>query len=129
MIYILQNIVPILVATIVGLALGTLTQRGIAGTGTRPGMIATAFIGEFWLCAILAGALILAPPKADPWIMAIGSAVVIWIGFVVPATVVTLRYRSASAASIGGDCAHWLLVMVAQAVVLKAMGLVAPAGG
>lgn len=128
MIYIVQNIVPILIATIAGLVVGTLIQRAIGGTGTNVSMVATAFIAEFWLCAILAGALILAPQKADPWVMAVGSAVVIWIGFVVPATVVTLRYRSASAASIAGDCAHWLMVMVMQAVVLKTIGLVAPAG-
>lgn len=128
MIYIVQNLVPILVATLAGLAFGTLFQHLTANTGTKPGMIATAFVAEVWLCAILAGALILAPPKADPWIMAVGSAVVIWIGFVVPATVATLRYRSASAGGIARDCAHWLGVMVVQAVVLKAIGLVAPAG-
>jgi hypothetical protein len=128
MIYILLNLVPILAATVLGLALGYVHHR-LAGGGARmpsPGLIITAALGEFWLAAILAGALILAPPKADPWIMAVGSAVVIWAGFVLPLLAITLGYRGVPVRLIVRDCGHWLILMVAQAVLMKAMGLVPP---
>jgi hypothetical protein len=128
MIYILLNLVPILAATVLGLALGYVHHR-LAGGGARTpsrGLIITAALGEFWLAAILAGALILAPPKADPWIMAVGSAVVIWAGFVLPLLAITLGYRGVPVRLIVRDCGHWLILMVAQAVLMKAMGLVPP---
>jgi hypothetical protein len=58
--------------------------------------------------------------------MAIGSALVIWIGFVVPATIVTLRYHRHGWATVARDCGYWLVVMVVQALVLKSWGLVPP---
>ena len=123
MIYIVENAVPILAATLAGLLVGALFYPAAS---RRPGLIATAFIAEAWFAAILAGALILAPAKADPWVMAIGTAVVIWIGFVVPALVVTLRVRQVPNTGVVRDIAHWLAVMVAQAAVLHAIGLHAP---
>lgn len=128
MIYIVLNLVPILAATMLGLVLGYVHHR-LAGGGARtpsPGLIVTAALGEFWLASILAGALILAPPKADPWIMAVGSAVVIWAGFVLPLLAITLGYRGVPVRLIARDCGHWLILMVAQAVLMKAMGLVPP---
>ena len=89
MIYIANNAVPILVATLAGLAVGLAFYPSFRSVGGS----LTAFVAEFWFAAILAGALILAPAKADPWVMALGTAVVIWLGFVVPALVVTLRAR------------------------------------
>lgn len=124
MIYIQLNAVPILVATLAGLLAGYLVLRRRQSIG----FWLTAFAAEAWFAAILAGALILAPPKAAPWIMAIGSAVVIWIGFVVPATIVTMRQRNIAWRAVAGDCAAWLAVMVVQALVLKTMGLVPPPG-
>lgn len=124
MIYIVQNIVPILAATIAGLLVGALFYPVAA---RRLGLIVTAFIAEFWFASILAGALILAPAKADPWVMAVGTAVVIWIGFVVPALVVTLRVRGVTTMGVVRDAGHWLAVMVVEAVVLHAIGLSAPA--
>lgn len=128
MIYILLNLVPIVAATALGLALGYVHHR-LAGGGARtpsPGLIVTATFGEFWLASILAGALILAPPKADPWVMAVGSAVVIWAGFVLPLLAITLGYRGVPVRLIARDCGHWLILMVAQAVLMKSMGLVPP---
>ena len=86
----------------------------------------SAFIAEAWFAAILAGALILAPAKAGSWTMALGSAVVIWIGFVMPALAVTLRYRGLPRRVVALDCGHWLGLMLVQAVVLKLIGLTAP---
>lgn len=132
MIYIVQNALPILAATIAGLAFAAVWYGFLGRTGEPgvrhygPGLIVTDFIAEFWFASILAGALILAPAKADPWAMAIGTAVVIWIGFVVPALVVTLRHRGEGAWTVALDCGHWLGVMIVQAFVLKAIGLVAP---
>lgn len=130
MIYILLNIVPILVATFVGLLIGAVHHRLVGGSTPRPspGLIALAALGEFWLAAILAGALILAPPKADPWIMAIGSAVIIWAGFVLPSMMITLAYRGLARRIVIADSVHWLNVMVAQAIVMKLIGLMPPPG-
>ena len=122
MIYIANNAVPILLATLAGLLIGAATYpalRSVRGS-------LTAFIAEFWFASILAGALILAPAKADPWVMAVGTAVVIWAGFVLPALVVTLRGRGVGAGGVARDAGHWLVVMVAEAVVLHLIGLSAP---
>ncbi len=122
MIYILNNVVPILLATLAGLLVGAAVYPALR----RPAPLAVAFVAEFWFAAILAGALILAPPKAGAWVMAVGTAVVIWIGFVAPALVVTLRARNAAAGAIARDVGHWLAVMVVEAVVLHAIGLTGP---
>ncbi|WP_295528984.1 DUF1761 domain-containing protein [Novosphingobium sp. Chol11] len=126
MIYIVLNVLPILLATCAGLCISAAVywpRRGTVGPVT---LAATAFIGEFWLCSILAGALILAPPKAGAWTMALGSAFVIWLGFVAPALIVTQRARAQAWRPIAADCAHWLAVMLAQALVLKSIGLIPP---
>lgn len=129
MIYILLNLWPIGVATLIGLIIGAAYHRLSGGVARPPtGLVLSAALAEFWLAAILAGALILAPPKADPWVMAIGSAVVIWAGFVVPVLVVTLGYRGVPRRRIVGDCGHWLVVMAVQAVAMKAIGLIPPPG-
>ncbi|MBV8973113.1 MAG: hypothetical protein JO290_12575 [Sphingomonadaceae bacterium] len=122
MIYIVNNAVPILLATLAGLLVGIALYPELR----RPAPLAVAFVAEAWFAAILAGALILAPPKAGAWVMTIGTAVVIWIGFVAPALVVTLRARGIATLSIGRDVFHWLLVMVVEAIVLHAVGLTAP---
>ena len=126
--YIVTNAVAILLATCAGLAIGLAYQmipREQVG-GSPIVLFITAFIAESWLAAILAGALILAPPQADPWVMAIASAVVIWIGFVVPVLVVTHVFRRLPASAIVLDCTHWFVVMVVQAAVLHGSGLVHP---
>jgi hypothetical protein len=122
MIYIVLNALPILAATVAGLLAGLLLHRDQRSAADW----VVTFIAQAWFAAILAGALILAPPKAAAWVMAIGSAVVIWIGFVVPATIVTLRYRHTEWSAVLRDCAYWLIVMVVQALVLKSWGLVPP---
>ncbi len=122
MIYIKLNAIAILVATLAGLLAGVVVRQQRRSIG----FYLTAFVAQAWFAAILAGALILAPPKAAPWVMAIGTAVVIWIGFIVPATIVTLRQRGQAWGAVGGDCLYWLAVMVVQALVLKSMGLVPP---
>ncbi len=134
MIYIVMNALPIAAATAAGLAaslllrwlLGRLGIGAAASTVLRPAVLIAVVLAQAWLCAILAGALILAPPEAGAWIMAIGSAVVIWIGFVVPTTIVNHAHRGLSAGAMAVDSLCWLAVMVTQAVVLKSIGLVPP---
>lgn len=129
--YIIVNAVAILVATIAGLVVSAayrLTAGPRVGSlerhGARPfPLLVAAVVGEFWLASILAGALILAPPQADPWIMALGSAVVIWIGFIVPVLAVTHLFRGLSLAVAALDSGHWIAVMLVQAAVLHLMGL------
>lgn len=133
MIYIVLNALPIAVATGCGLAAGLLTRwlagrlgRGSPDPRLAPSVIVAIVLAQAWLCAILAGALILAPPEAGAWIMAVGSAVVIWIGFVVPATVVNHGHRGLSAGAMTVDSLSWLATMITQAVVLKSIGLTPP---
>ncbi|KAB7648847.1 hypothetical protein [Polymorphobacter fuscus] len=126
MIYILLNAVPILAATLAGLLVGLVYHRLSRLPQAGIGLVVTVALAQAWFAAILAGALILAPDKAGGWTMAIGSAVVIWIGFVVPTVVVTLRGRRIDAGAVAVDCVYWLVVMLVQAVVLKSIGLVPP---
>lgn len=126
MIYIILNLEPILLATLAGLLVGAAYLR-VAGLSLRgPGLLLTTAIAQGWFAAILAGALILAPAKAGDWTMALGSAVVIWIGFVAPVNIVTLRARRHGWSTVITDSLYWLAVMVVQAVVLKSWGLVPP---
>jgi hypothetical protein len=126
MIYILLNAVAIISATLAGLVVGALYMRLVGLPQRGLGFLVTAIVAQGWFAAILAGALILAPAKAGDWTMAIGSAVVIWIGFVVPVSVVTLRARRYAWSAAVMDSLYWLVVMLVQALVLKSIGLVPP---
>lgn len=121
MIYIVLNAVPIGLATLLALLLAQFIDRPRTVTAWIVALLST-----LWLGAILAGALILAPPKAPVWVMTIGSAVVIWAGFVVPALATSLLMAGQRWAKIARACLWWLLVMVAQAVVMRLVGLVPP---
>ena len=126
MIYIVLNLVPISLATLAGLLVGAAYVRLARLPARGIGLLATAAVAQAWFAAILAGALILAPAKAGDWTMALGSAVVIWIGFVAPVSIVTLRARQQRWAAVLLDCLYWLVVMLVQALVLKSWGLVPP---
>ena len=130
MIYIVINFMPIFLATLAGIAVSAAFYRtrlvGGSPSAGLLGLSVTAFLAEFWLCSILAGALILAPPKAGAWMMALGSAYIIWVGFLVPALILTLRLRGQPWRAVAFDCGHWLVVMLVQAIVLKSIGLIAP---
>ena len=141
--YIWLNLWPILAGTVAGFAFGALwygllAEPWMRAAGLTADDIAAAgrstvwsyvisFAAEFWIACILAGALILAPPEAGPWTMAIGSAVVIWIGFVLPTTAVNNMFAMRPRRLIGIDAGHWLLVFVVQVVVMQLWGLVPPA--
>lgn len=145
MVYILINWLPILIAAVAGFAFGAayyavlgkpwmaaagLTPEKIEGpdgkTSSAPFII--AFIAEFWIASILAGSLILAPEEAGEWVMAIGTAVVIWIGFVVPVMVVNHRYQMAPWSLTFIDAGHWLGVMLLHVIVLQSIGVTPPPG-
>ena len=121
MIYIVINAIPIGLATLLGLLIGQFVDRPKGITGWLVALLATA-----WLCAILAGALILAPPRAPPWVMATATAVVIWIGFVVPALATSLLMAGQRWARIGRACLWWLVVMLVLVVVMILVGLTPP---
>lgn len=127
MVYILDNFLPILAATaagfVFGLAWHALFSRNHAG-GWRHVVV---FGLEFWIACILAGAIILAPPEAGAWTMAIGSAVVIWIGFVAPTIAASGLYAVRPGKAMAVDAGHWLGVFLVQVAILQAWGLVAPA--
>ncbi len=122
MIYVVQNALPILIAAAFSIALAVIWYRRALPIGAT----ITLFVAQAWLAAILAGALILAPPKGGVWTMTIGSAVVIWAGFVAPAIVASYRVRAIAWRRAGQDAAYWLVAMVVQAVVMRLIGLTAP---
>ncbi len=142
MIYIWQNIIPILAATIAAFAFGGLyywvlrkPYLNAAGTNAmaaekRPGLLhyIAIFIAEFWMAAILAGAVILAPTDqgAGPWTMALGSAFIIWIGFVLPALFVNYRLLGLSRRLVLIDTLHWLIAMMLMAATVQAIGVSSP---
>lgn len=132
--YILLNAVPILAATGAGLLLSFAYHAiiganlgGMVGRPSPPLLLATTFLMQLWLCCILAGALILAPTDqgAGPWTMALGSAVVIWIGFVAPVIATLYCYRGVGRDLAFLDGLAWLLVMLTQAAVLRGIGVAA----
>lgn len=127
MIYIWLNILPILAATVAGFLLSLLWLRRARRLPSLPNAL-LLFLAQAWLCAILAGALILAPDAAGRWVMAIGTPVVIWAGFVLPSLFATLRLRNIPAPRALGDCLMWLAASVVQALVLERWGLVPPPG-
>ncbi len=127
MIYIVLNGVAILSATLAGLVFGA-AYYGLFDRSRLRGFatFVIAFVAEAWLCAILAGALILAPPKGSVWTMTLGSAFVIWLGFVVPSLAASYRFRALAGRAVLVDCGYWLGVMLVQAAVLRLIGLVPP---
>jgi hypothetical protein len=126
MIYIWLNIVPILAATAAGLLVGLAWRLLLPGAPADTRLALTAVLAELWLAAILAGALILAPVEAGGWTVALGTAVIIWGGFVLPVLLVTHVHRGLGLAAGVTDGLHWLLVMLAMAAVLRILGLAPP---
>ena len=126
--YILINAGAILAATSVGFVVSVIYAL-VAGRRTAADPRATAslsllaFVAEGWLACILAGALILAPHQAGVWVMSLGSAVIIWIGFVLPVLLVTLRFQGVTFLAAFRNCGLWLVVMLIQAVTLQLIGL------
>lgn len=121
MLYIVTNIASIAAATVVGLFVLWLGFRA----NLRGVSLAVAAAALFWLAAILAGALILAPVAANAWTIALGTACIIWGGFVLPALTVAMPLRGVSLAR--ADAAWWLAIMLAQATTLHSVGLIKPA--
>ena len=122
MIYIVLNAVPIGAATLAGVIFAALWFRA------RPtaSVVLTFVIASGWLAAILAGALILAPNKGGVWVMTLGSAFVIWIGFVLPAISGSYRWRALPWMAMAADAGCWLGVMLVQATILRLVGLTPP---
>jgi hypothetical protein len=122
MIYIILNAWPIIVAALSAVGMGALWYRRSVSTGT----LVTIIAAHLWLGAILAGALILAPPKGGVWTMTLGSAFIIWIGFVLPALAASYRLRGVAWRTLAIDAGYWLAAMLLQATVMRVIGLVPP---
>ncbi|MEE4153068.1 MAG: hypothetical protein V2I27_02810 [Erythrobacter sp.] len=126
MIYILQNFLAILAATGAGLAFGLVGVRLSKSLLPDPRALLIVAAAEFWLASILAGALILAPPEAPEWIMALATPLIIWIGFIVPVIAVMGAVGEISRRSSVLTSLHWLLVMLTMAATLQWIGLTPP---
>ena len=122
MIYIVHNAVPILLAGLAGTALLLARWRSLLA----PASLVATVAATSWLAAILAGALILAPVEAGRWTVALGSAAIIWVGFVLPSIMVTLRARGAGWGAALADAGLWLVVMLVQAALLRLVGVSGP---
>ncbi|MEL7319260.1 MAG: hypothetical protein AAFN04_11555 [Pseudomonadota bacterium] len=126
MVYNLQNIAAIFAATTVGLLLGLLAVRISNGLLPSVWALCVVALAEFWMACILAGALILAPPQAPAWVMALATPFIIWIGFIAPVIAVSGAVSELSSRSSLRTSLHWLVVMLAMAATLQAIGLTAP---
>lgn len=126
MVYILLNFLPIAFAAALGLAFGAIWLRFEKRPVPRASVIAWIALAQFWSASILAGALILAPPEAGEWTMAIGSALVIWAGFVLPVLASSLAVGKVEGSRIVSASGYWLVTMAGQAALMKAWGLSAP---
>ena len=60
------------------------------------------------------------------WTIALGSAFIIWVGFVLPAVALALALRGQRWSTSLGDAGWWLLVMLTQATTMHAIGLQKP---
>lgn len=120
--YIISNIISIGAATFAGVLILFAGFR----SRLRGAILAAATLALFWLAAILAGALILAPVNASPWTVALGSAFIIWIGFVLPALSIALSLRGHPWLISLADATWWLAIMLTQSAVLHSVGLVKP---
>jgi hypothetical protein len=123
MIYIVTNAVAILLAGLAGTAFISSLWRAREGS---IGLLIATLTGSLWLAVILAGALILAPVDAERWTVALGSAFIIWVGFVLPTLVATLRSRGVGWLAALADAGAWLAAMMLQAAVLQLVGLIRP---
>jgi hypothetical protein len=121
-IYILLNAWPITVAALSTVGIGALWYRKAVPTTT----LVTMLIAHWWIAAILAGALILAPPKDDIWTMTLGSAFIIWIGFVAPVLAASYRLREVAWRNAASDILFWLVAMLVQATLMRIIGLMPP---
>jgi hypothetical protein len=121
-IYIALNAWPITIAALSAVGLGALWYRKAVPTA----MLITIIAAHWWLGAILAGALILAPPKGGVWTMTLGSAFIIWIGFVLPVLAASYRLRGVAWRALAIDATYWLAAMLLQATVMRVIGLVPP---
>ena len=126
MIYILLNIGPITAATLASLVLGAATIRLLRMNRPSALQLAIAVLAHFWLAAILAGALILAPVTAGVWIVTFGTAIIIWCGFVLPVCLATLPLFDLGWKNTALAAGYWLIAMVVQAAILRIIGLTAP---
>jgi hypothetical protein len=122
MIYIVLNAVPILLAAIAATGLHVLWFH----PHPKARSVGAALLSQIWLGAILAGALILAPPKGGLWVMTLGSAFIIWVGFILPALAASYRLRALPWQILAIDAGYWLASMLLQATTMRLIGLVPP---
>lgn len=120
---------PILVATIFGLFV-SLGHFLLSKPGERPRLdfLILASIAQFWLATVLAGALLMGPPSSQPWVQMLTTVFILWVGFIVPPLMVTLRFRGHSGPMSAADSIHWLLVLLVQAAIMQSLGLTQPPG-
>jgi hypothetical protein len=64
--------------------------------------------------------------EAGVWTVALGSAFIIWVGFVLPTVSVTLVTRRVGWPRALADAGTWLAVMLVQAILLRAIGVAGP---
>ncbi|MEE4348665.1 MAG: DUF1761 domain-containing protein [Pacificimonas sp.] len=140
--YVFGNILAILAATVAAWLFGAawynalgkpwMAATGLTEADVRPGgktsttPFILSFLFEFLMASILAGALILAPVEAGGWTVAIGTALIIWFGFVMPTQLINHRYSMKPWSLTVIDAGHWLGVMLIMAIVLTLIGVDAP---
>ncbi|MGB3753172.1 MAG: DUF1761 domain-containing protein [Parerythrobacter sp.] len=130
MIYIVENAWPILLAATLAFALGFVWPsprgRGRSRLRISLGAQALVFASLVWMAAILAGALILAPVDAAGWTVALGTAAIIWGGFVLPVVAADAARSRAGWRRPVVLASYWLTAMLLMAATLKLVGVEGP---
>ena len=83
-----------------------------------PGPFITAMIAQLVMAFILAVIITLIASTGDPVGAALGTAAVLWLGFVITSMTVNHAFQDASAMLTIIDGGHWLGVLLIQGLVL-----------
>lgn len=122
--YVSQNLIVILTAASAGLLVSLLHMTlSKPDTALRVSFLAFAAFAQFWLAAVLAGALLLVAETDRSWTEMIVSVFTIWIGLIVPPLMTTLRFRDAGGPMVAADSLHWLVVLMVQGSIMQFFGL------
>lgn len=130
MIYIVHNVWPIAAAALAAWAFGAawfalLPARDRDARASLAGQL-LVLASLFWIAAILAGALILAPVEAGGWTVALGTAAIIWGGFVFPVAIADTALHHKQWSTMVSRAGYWLGAMLLMAAILQTIGLQRP---
>lgn len=120
----------ILVAAVAGFAFGAVWYMVLGSAWAKaqgktrkdfkpsPGPFITALIAQLIMAFILAVIIAVIASTGDPVSTGLGTAAVLWLGFVITSMTVNHAFQDASAMLTIIDGGHWLGVLLIQGLVL-----------